>query len=407
MALKKSTFKRWNQDTTQWDIHYFRTSADIIDETTSYKVMTAAERTAISTYLNAFNAANKLLKLDGSGLIPIALIPGGLDYLTTNNPAFTGTMTGVLYKGIWAEDSTLLKIDSHHSDFGGVPAYIKFTSGQGDYVDAEISGTEIKLLSTTGVDVNNKVIKNVATPTSGHHATNKTYVDSLVATGTKPKDTVKAATTGPITLSGLQPIDGYTTIAGDRILVKDQGTGSQNGIYTASATGWSKITAESVTGILVFVENGITQNDYHYYASTDTSWIVFSRVDTIGVIAAGGLEKVGTNLGIKTAGVTSDMLAGSIPISKLGNSTINDNLGAFDNPSYPTANAAMGFVAALNASLSAIKQIRGTASYKTENTQTIAGAYTLASAKNRIYIGASDPATTGYINGDIYLQDIV
>lgn len=92
MEVLKSTFKRWNGST--WDIHFFRTSADIIEETDSYKIMTADERTAIDDYLNTFNATNKLLKLDGTGKIPVGLIPGGLNYLTKSNPQFTGTMKG-------------------------------------------------------------------------------------------------------------------------------------------------------------------------------------------------------------------------------------------------------------------------------------------------------------------------
>ena len=54
--------------------------------------MTSTERANL-TLLESFNAADKLLQLDGSGLIPVALIPGGLDYLTTNNPTYTGVMT--------------------------------------------------------------------------------------------------------------------------------------------------------------------------------------------------------------------------------------------------------------------------------------------------------------------------
>ena len=92
MEVLKSTFKRWNGST--WDIHFFRTSADIIEETESYKIMTLGERTAIANYLNTFNETDKLLKLDETGKIPVGLIPGGLNYLTISNPAFTGTLKG-------------------------------------------------------------------------------------------------------------------------------------------------------------------------------------------------------------------------------------------------------------------------------------------------------------------------
>ena len=404
MALLKSTFKRWNG--SSWDIHYFRTSADVIDETTSYKVMTADERAAIANYLNTFNAANKLLKLDGSGKIPVGLIPGGLDYLKTNNPAFTGTMSGKLYEGVWEPDSTLLKIGSHSAaaSGSGQPGYIEFVAGQGDYVSAEVSASEIRLLSAIGIDVGNQVIKNVGDPTSAHHAANKGYVDGLIATGTRPIDPVKAATTGPITLSGLQSIDDYTVAAGDRVLVKDQGTASENGIYTASASGWSKITADSAQGRLTFVEHGAVNNDTQFYATTNTSWSLFSRVDTI--TAGSGLSKNGTTISVAPLGITNSMLAGSISYNKLVTTSINDNLSLWTNPSFGTAGSSNTLTVWLQSALSAIKNLRGTASYKTDNNQTIAGAYDLVEAKNRTYVGSDDPATTGFVSGDIYLQDI-
>lgn len=269
-----------------------------------------------------------------------------------------------------------------------------------------LSASSIKIDSATTVDFSGKNIGNLGAPTLAAHAATKGYVDGLIATGTKPVDPVKAATTGPITLSGLQDIDSYTVAAGDRVLVKNQTTASENGIYTASATGWSKVSVDSTQGRLTFVEHGAVNNDSQFYATNNTSWSLFSRVDTIGVIPAGGLEKDGTNLKIKTGGVSNAMLAGSISVSKLANSTINDNLGAFSNPSYPAANSQMGFVAALNAALSAIKEIRGTDSYKTVNSETIAGAYASAKVKNRTYVGSGNPATTGYEPGDLYLQDI-
>ena len=52
------------------------------------------------------------------------------------------------------------------------------------------------------------------------------------------KKTVKAATTGAIALSGLQSIDGVTLISGDRVLVKNQATASQNGVYTCAVSAW-------------------------------------------------------------------------------------------------------------------------------------------------------------------------
>src|SRR5262245_40188698 len=62
------------------------------------------------------------------------------------------------------------------------------------------------------------------------------------------KDSVRAATTANITLSGAQTIDGVSAIAGDRVLVKDQTTGSQNGIYVVASGSWTRATDFDTSG---------------------------------------------------------------------------------------------------------------------------------------------------------------
>ena len=78
----------------------------------------------------------------------------------------------------------------------------------------------------------------------------------------KAKETVKAASTGPLTLSGLQSVDGIVLSLGDRVLVKDQADGTENGIYVVSNQGWARsLDASSdrnvISGMYLFVENGV------------------------------------------------------------------------------------------------------------------------------------------------------
>lgn len=73
----------------------------------------------------------------------------------------------------------------------------------------------------------------------------------------------RVATTAAITLSGLQTIDGITVVAGDRVLVKDQAATTENGIYDASATAWSRSqdfdgNLDATDGTLVRVRAGTT-----------------------------------------------------------------------------------------------------------------------------------------------------
>ncbi len=78
-------------------------------------------------------------------------------------------------------------------------------------------------------------------PVASTDIVNKNYVDMLVQ-GLNAKNSCRLATTGNITLSGLQTIDGVLTIANDRILVKNQTTAANNGIYVSSITAWSRST---------------------------------------------------------------------------------------------------------------------------------------------------------------------
>jgi hypothetical protein len=102
------------------------------------------------------------------------------------------------------------------------------------------------------------------TPSNATDIVNKSYVDGVVQ-GYQIKQDCQVATTANITLSGLQTIDGYTTLAGDRVLVKNQATQANNGIYNASSGAWSRsadcATYASLVSAFTFVQNGTTQQN--------------------------------------------------------------------------------------------------------------------------------------------------
>jgi len=91
------------------------------------------------------------------------------------------------------------------------------------------------------------VFTNIST-TTGTISTQPTGATDIVnllalqsyAAGISWKQPCAVATLANITLSGLQTIDGYTTLAGDRVLVKNQSNAANNGIYLASATAWTR-----------------------------------------------------------------------------------------------------------------------------------------------------------------------
>ena len=88
---------------------------------------------------------------------------------------------------------------------------------------------------TGNQSMGNNKLTTLATPTDSGDATTKAYVDNLIAglPSAYRYRNVKVATTANIDLSnpGTSTIDGVSLSSGDRVLVKDQSTASQNGIY--------------------------------------------------------------------------------------------------------------------------------------------------------------------------------
>lgn len=163
----------------------------------------------------------------------------------------------------------------------------------------------------------------VATPSADLDAANKGYVDSARA-GLDVKASVKVATTGPLTLStDLAPgdqIDGYTLVAGDRVLVKDQDTASENGIYVVQSDGsvvraTDADTSDKVSsGMFTFVEQGTLNADSGWVLITDgaitigTTGLDFSLFSVAGNILAGaGLSKTGDTLDVNVDGTSIEI----------------------------------------------------------------------------------------------------
>lgn len=129
----------------------------------------------------------------------------------------------------------------------------------------------------TSIDLQNNRAINVASPSSTTDAVNKQYVDNLV-NGLTWKQAVEVATTTNGTLSTAyaagQVIDGYTLTTNDRILIKNQTTASENGIYTVNASGAPTRSADGTTGELtgnstVRVNRGSVNEDSAWTLTND------------------------------------------------------------------------------------------------------------------------------------------
>jgi hypothetical protein len=156
---------------------------------------------------------------------------------------------------------------------------------------------------TAAVSLNSQKITNLATPTVSTDAATKGYVDSAV-NGTDWKQSVRVASTANIaTLSGLLTIDGITVVANDRVLVKDQSTGSANGIYLAASGAWTRAldadeNAEVTAGLSVMVTEGTTNADTQWRLTTNDAIVVGTTALTFAQIGAGSSYTNGTGINI-------------------------------------------------------------------------------------------------------------
>lgn len=165
---------------------------------------------------------------------------------------------------------------------------------------------------TGSVSLNGQRGTNVATPVADTDAANKAYVDDSVA-GLSWKNEVKVATTANITLSGTQTIDDIAVIASDRVLVKNQSTASENGIYTVAAGSWSRAndadTASEIAGAAVFVLSGTANGGTRWVSSTSGTITLNSTSITFAQFSGGSDYTAGD--GLTLSGVDFSVGAGT------------------------------------------------------------------------------------------------
>jgi len=223
-----------------------------------------------------------------------------------------------------------------------------------------INGNEIISTDTNGdislspngsgvVDVNNSRISNVTDPTQAQDAATKAYVDA-VKQALDIKDSVRVATTADITiatdLNVGDTIDGVTLADGDRVLVKDQSSGSENGIYIAGSSpvrsADANTSAEVTAGLFVFVEEGTVNADNGFVLTTndditlDTTALTFVQFSGAGQIVAGdALSKSGNTLNVNDDNITLEVNTDQLRIKGISTTAVGDILlGAATDGGY-------------------------------------------------------------------------
>ena len=176
-----------------------------------------------------------------------------------------------------------------------------------------VAGDLLKLNEFTAPDgsvsLNSQKITNLATPTADGDAASKSYVDG-VSQGLDIKEAVKVATTANITLSGTQTIDGVAVSADERVLVKDQSTASQNGLYLCKSGSWARTddlaAGSDASSVFVFVDQGTVNSENGFVCTTSkgsavvgTNNLAFTQFSGAGQITASdGLSKSGNTLSV-------------------------------------------------------------------------------------------------------------
>jgi hypothetical protein len=176
-----------------------------------------------------------------------------------------------------------------------------------------------KLAASTDANTASTIVKRdssgnfkASTPVNANDVAIKSYVDSAAA-GLSVKGAARAATTANITLSGAQTIDGVSIIAGDRVLVKNQSSGVNNGIYVCASGSWTRATdlatGSNAASAYVFVQSGTANANSGWLctnvvgsAVVDTASLVFTQFSSAGSVTAGdGMTQSGSTLNVVAA----------------------------------------------------------------------------------------------------------
>lgn len=192
------------------------------------------------------------------------------------------------------------------------------TSSKISDFDTQVHTSRLDQLAAPAAAVafNAQRITGLADPQAAQDAATKAYVDAT-RQGLAVKDAVRATTTTNIPLSGTQTIDGVAVVVGDRVLVKDQATAQENGLYVVATGSWTRAqdadgTTELAGGDFVFVQEGTTQADTGWVCTTDgavvldTTALAFTQFSSAGTVLAGtGLTKTGNTLSVSLVPVAN------------------------------------------------------------------------------------------------------
>ena len=233
------------------------------------------------------------------------------------------------------------------------------TAGKALLDDADASTQRTTLgLGTIATQNSNSValtggsITGLGDPATSSEAATKNYVDNLVA-GLRTRAVARVGSTANVVIASElengDTIDGVTLVTGDRVLLKNQSTASQNGLYIVVASGAASRdtefdTIEELAGQLILISEGSANADDLYLCTTDTSATLGSStisytqvfpssggtVTSVAVADSGSSEFTVTGSPIAASG-TITLAVNSIAATKIGTGVVsNTEFGYLD-----------------------------------------------------------------------------
>ncbi len=258
-------------------------------------------KTSAGTGITVTNGATAIVRCDGTNVVAIT---GGTGAGTVTSVGVSSTDLSVSGSPVTTSGSITLNIAARAVTYAKMQAVSvtnkllgRQTSGSGDVEEIDCTAAGRALLddadataqratlglgtvATLAVDTDGTMAANSSTRVPAQSAL-VTYVASYVATqldGRTWKQRVRVATTANGALATAfangQTVDGVTLATGDRILLKNQTTGSENGIYVVAASGAPARSSDADTGdelvnATVEVSEGTANADLQFTCSTN------------------------------------------------------------------------------------------------------------------------------------------
>ena len=275
--------------------------------------------------------ASRALQSNGSGKVEVSDV-------TTTELGYLDGVSSAIQTQLDAKQAS----DAQLTDIAGLtPTDSNFIVGDGSNFVTETGATartslglgSIATQAANNVSISGGAVTGLGSPSANSDAATKDYVDQAVA-GLRTRIIAECATTGNINLSNAleagDAIDGVTLVAGDRVLVKDQSTASENGLYIAVGSGAGAAsrdpehdTIAELSGGMVVVNQGSVNDNKIFLCTTDNTGSVGSTSITYVVVTPSNSGTV-TQIGIADAGA-GEFTVGNTPITSSGNITLAIN----------------------------------------------------------------------------------